>query len=77
MKRAVVHATQIEPGTAAHEHSEIIEVHWIPFAEAYEWAMNGQIRDAKTIIALARTIALAAVRDSEDVHAATQSFQAE
>jgi ADP-ribose pyrophosphatase len=58
------YATQIEPGTAAHEHSEIIEVHWIPFAEAYEWAMNGQIRDAKTIIALARANAPAAVRKS-------------
>src|SRR5712672_4876400 len=56
------YATEIEPSTAAHEHSEIIEVHWIPFAEAYEWAMNGQIRDAKTIIALARANALAAVR---------------
>jgi ADP-ribose pyrophosphatase len=56
------YATDIEPSTAAHEHSEVIEVHWIPLAEAYEWAMNGQISDAKTIIALARTIALAAVR---------------
>ena len=56
------YATEIEPSTAAHEHSEVIEVHWIPLTEAYEWAMNGQISDAKTIIALARTIALAAVR---------------
>jgi ADP-ribose pyrophosphatase len=55
-------ATGIEPSTAAHEHSEIIEVHWIPFAEAYEWAMNGQISDAKTIIGLARSQAVAAVR---------------
>src|ERR1700716_2806469 len=58
------YATELEPSTAAHEHSEIIEVHWIPFAEAYEWAMNGQIRDAKTIIALARANAPAAVRKS-------------
>jgi ADP-ribose pyrophosphatase len=56
------HATGIEPSTAAHEHSEVIEVHWIPFAEAYEWAMNGQIRDAKTIIALARVFAIGAAR---------------
>lgn len=58
------YATQIEPSTAAHEHSEIIEVHWIAFAHAYEWAMNGEIRDAKTIIALARANAIAALRRS-------------
>jgi 8-oxo-dGTP pyrophosphatase MutT (NUDIX family) len=52
------YATQLEPSAAAHEHSEVIEVHWIPFAEAYEWAMNGQIRDAKSIIALARVLRL-------------------
>jgi 8-oxo-dGTP pyrophosphatase MutT (NUDIX family) len=54
------YATQIEPSTAAHEHSEVIEVHWMPFTEAYEWAMNGTIRDAKTVIALARAHALGA-----------------
>ena len=48
------YATGLEPRTAAHEHSEVIEVHWVPFAEAYGWAMSGTIRDAKTIIALAR-----------------------
>jgi 8-oxo-dGTP pyrophosphatase MutT (NUDIX family) len=58
------HATQIEPAACAHEHSEVIEVHWIPFAEAYEWAMNGTIRDAKTVIGLARAQALAAARKS-------------
>jgi len=58
------YATGIEPSTAAHEHSEVIEVHWIAFADAYEWAMNGQIRDAKTIIALARAFAIDAVRKS-------------
>ena len=57
-------ATGIEPSTAAHEHSEVIEVHWVAFTQAYEWAMNGQIRDAKTIIALARAFAIDAVRKS-------------
>jgi 8-oxo-dGTP pyrophosphatase MutT (NUDIX family) len=52
------YATQIEPSTAAHEHSEVIEVHWVPFTQAYEWAINGTIRDAKTVIALARAQAL-------------------
>jgi ADP-ribose pyrophosphatase len=50
-------ATGIEPSTAAHEHSEVIEVHWVPFEEAYDWAMNGTIGDAKTVIALARALA--------------------
>ena len=56
------YATELEPSAAAHESSEIIEIHWIPFAEAYEWAMSGKIRDAKTIIALARVFAIGAVR---------------
>jgi 8-oxo-dGTP pyrophosphatase MutT (NUDIX family) len=56
------HATGLEPSTVAHESAEVIEIHWIPFAEAYEWAMGGQIRDAKTIIALARAFAIDAVR---------------
>jgi len=60
------YATQIEPSTCAHEHSEIIEAHWIPLAQAYEWAMNGEIRDAKTIIGLARAIAIDAARKSSD-----------
>jgi len=56
------YAAELEPSTAAHESSEIIEIHWIPFAEAYEWAMSGKIRDAKTIVALARVFAIGAVR---------------
>src|SRR6201994_4254805 len=34
-------ASGIEARTLAHEHSEVIEVHWVPFEEAHEWAMNG------------------------------------
>ena len=54
-------ATGLEPSAVAHEHSEVIEVHWVPFAQAHEWALQGQISDAKTIIALARAFALGAV----------------
>jgi 8-oxo-dGTP pyrophosphatase MutT (NUDIX family) len=57
-------ATGIEPSTAAHEHSEVIEVHWVPFEEAHEWALNGTIRDAKTIIGLVRAFALGAAHES-------------
>jgi hypothetical protein len=39
---------------AALESAEVIEVHWMPFAEAYEWAVSGKIRDGKTAIGLMR-----------------------
>jgi hypothetical protein len=42
----------------------VIEVHWMPFEQAYQWAMNGTISDAKTIIALARGWAIDAARAS-------------
>jgi len=51
-------ATQLEASQAAHEHSEVIEIHWIPFAQAHEWTMNGTITDAKTVIGIARAFAL-------------------
>src|SRR5882757_4553195 len=57
------YAVELEPTAVAHESSEVIEIHWVPFSEAYLWAMNGQIRDAKTIIALARVFAIDAVRE--------------
>jgi ADP-ribose pyrophosphatase len=47
-------ATGIEPNTAAPESAEVIEIHWMPYLEAFEWAMQGTIRDAKTLIGLAR-----------------------
>ena len=47
-------ATGVEPATVAREQAEVIEVHWIPFAEACGWAENGRIRDGKTAIGLLR-----------------------
>ncbi len=47
-------ATGITPAVASPESAEVIEVHWMPFAEAFEWAMNGTIRDGKTLIGLMR-----------------------
>jgi 8-oxo-dGTP pyrophosphatase MutT (NUDIX family) len=47
-------ATDIEPAATAHERAEVIEVHWVPFAEACEWAVSGEIRDGKTAIGLTR-----------------------
>ena len=47
-------ATGLEPAPTAHEQAEVIEVHWIPFAQAYEWAVGGEIRDGKTALGLVR-----------------------
>jgi ADP-ribose pyrophosphatase len=38
----------------AHEHSEVIEVHWVPLRQAIDWALDGTIRDAKTAVGLLR-----------------------
>ena len=47
-------ATGITASVTAREDAEVIEVHWMPFTEAYEWAVSGKIRDAKTAIGLVR-----------------------
>ena len=47
-------ATVIEPAVTAHEQAEVIEVHWVPFAQACQWAAGGEIRDGKTAIGLLR-----------------------
>jgi ADP-ribose pyrophosphatase len=52
-------ATDIQPAASAHEASEVIEVHWLPFAEARRWALDGTIRDGKTAVGLLRASAQA------------------
>jgi 8-oxo-dGTP pyrophosphatase MutT (NUDIX family) len=47
-------ATGLELAAAAHEQAEVIEVHWIPFGQAREWAERGEIRDGKTVMGLIR-----------------------
>jgi ADP-ribose pyrophosphatase len=47
-------ATELEPASSAHEHAEVIEVHWVPFTEAYDWAVSGKIRDGKTALGIVR-----------------------
>ncbi len=47
-------ATGIAPATAAHERSEVIEIHWLPFETACEWALAGTITDSKTVVGLLR-----------------------
>jgi len=47
-------ARDLSYGTHNTEEHECIEVHWLPFAQALEWAESGEIRDAKSIIGLFR-----------------------
>lgn len=47
-------ATGIGPAAMAHEHAEVIEIHWLPFDTACEWALRGTITDSKTVIGLLR-----------------------
>src|SRR5215831_14585976 len=55
-------ATELQPAQTAHEQAEVIEAHWIPFAQAYQWAIEGSIRDGKTAIGLIRAAHIDAVR---------------
>jgi 8-oxo-dGTP pyrophosphatase MutT (NUDIX family) len=55
-------ATGIVPAAAAHERAEVIEIHWVPFGTACEWALGGTITDSKTVIGLLR--ARSASRDT-------------
>ena len=41
----------------AHERHEVIEIHWMKLSEAVRLALNGELRDAKSIIGLLRTAA--------------------
>ncbi len=53
----VVHlflATGLEPVGAAPEDAEVFEVQWLALEEAFEWAMDGRIIDAKTVVGLTR-----------------------
>jgi 8-oxo-dGTP pyrophosphatase MutT (NUDIX family) len=47
-------ARDLAPGTASHEQHEVIEVHWFPISDAVRQALSGELRDAKTVIALLR-----------------------
>jgi 8-oxo-dGTP pyrophosphatase MutT (NUDIX family) len=47
-------ARNLKPVASQHERHEVIEVHWLPLAEAAQQALTGAIRDGKTIIGLLR-----------------------
>jgi ADP-ribose diphosphatase len=48
-------ATALTPSSQALDHDELIEVVYLPFAEAVRMAECGEIEDSKTIIALLMT----------------------
>jgi 8-oxo-dGTP pyrophosphatase MutT (NUDIX family) len=53
----VVHlylARELSPVPAAPEPEEVFEVHWLPFATALARALDGEIEDGKSVVALAR-----------------------
>ena len=45
-------ATELTPDPRPHDADEFLEVTAIPVAEAYAMALDGRIRDAKTLAAL-------------------------
>ena len=45
-------ATDLTPSSQALDHDELVEVVYLPFAEAAQMAESGGIEDSKTIIAL-------------------------
>lgn len=47
-------ALDLAPAAAAPESNEVFEVHWVPFADACRRALEGDIRDGKTMIGLLR-----------------------
>ena len=55
-------ALDLQPAQQAHEQAEVIEVHWIAFTQAYQWAIEGRIQDGKTAMGLIRAAHVDAVR---------------
>lgn len=45
-------ARELTPIPSEHHAHEIIEIHWVPFAQALTWIQSGKLCDAKTLIGL-------------------------
>ena len=45
-------ARELTAVTARPEEHEVIEIQWVPFEEAVQRAVDGRIRDAKSLIGL-------------------------
>lgn len=67
----VVHcylATGLSVCETGHEPEELIEIHWLPFEEAVEWAIDNRINDAKSVIGLLRAQAFLRQDKKQIVH---------
>ena len=51
-------ARQLSPTEPDIAPDEVLQVHWMPLAEAYQWAMSGVISDAKSVIAILKSYQL-------------------
>jgi ADP-ribose pyrophosphatase len=60
-------ARDLETVTTSHEASEVIELHWVPLAEACRRALWGEIDDGKTIVGLLRAQARVGSGDSRTI----------
>lgn len=47
-------ATELSVCDTEHEAEELIEIHWMPFEQAFQWALDNRINDAKSVIGLLR-----------------------
>lgn len=57
-------ARDLELDASAPEIHEVLEVHWVPLAEACGRALNGEIRDGKTALGLLRAAHYLAATDT-------------
>jgi 8-oxo-dGTP pyrophosphatase MutT (NUDIX family) len=47
-------ASDLRAVKIAHEAAELIEIHWVPIAEACQRALQGELVDGKTVVGLLR-----------------------
>lgn len=47
-------ANELNPVAQNQEEHEVFDIHWIDIGQALEWAMGGEIRDAKSVVGLCR-----------------------
>ena len=56
-------ARNLRPVNIAHEAAELIEIHWVPFSEACQRTLSGELNDGKTALGLLRAQARLASDD--------------
>lgn len=45
-------ATELKQGKSAHEQHAFIEIHWLPLSKVEEMIANGEVDDAKSVVAI-------------------------